>query len=419
MRKVLDISLAVFAFIGFIFTALLIYVTYTDKDLYTNTTSTYALSVTDPQTGEEKPTFSLRYYENYNNSGLEVLDFMINCYSDYKRTALYSRGYQLITYSDGSTALYYYDTYDGESWPSLHKYDEVNDDEQHKESYYIDLSGGELCAIRLDGLYTVTTTEKNTALIWRAIGNSLYNFFTFNWIQGKFEDVCSVNVEKTTTHYYTYTELLQEMAKMCKGQSYGTGSFFMPLVDMGDYIHVYGVDDNGTVDDEPLGEGTLINAYYSIDCYYSRAGLSYAAQSLFGSVGEDSNYNTSGITWDVEFWKAAGVYYISEADFVPTYSQIDGGWYYSLSSSLISELQNYNLDIYINFDVSNFSNTTNVLGFYYYALYGLNIKELTITSETSRTFTLLLGSLKDTGLTADTINTSNITLVNSNSGVEL
>ena len=59
----------------------------------------------------------------------------------------------------------------------------------------------------------------------------------------------------------------------------------------------------------------------------------------------------------------------------------------------------------------------NVLGLDYYALYGLKINSLTISSTTQRDFKLLVGSLKDTGLTS--IETNNVNLVNINSGVSV
>ena len=83
----------------------------------------------------------------------------------------------------------------------------------------------------------------------------------------------------------------------------------------------------------------------------------------------------------------------------------------------MSELKNFeNAEININFDLSKLGNV-NCLGFDYYALYGIKVKSLSISSTTAREFNLLAGSLKETGLTS--ITTNNITIHNINSGVEL
>ena len=73
------------------------------------------------------------------------------------------------------------------------------------------------------------------------------------------------------------------------------------------------------------------------------------------------------------------------------------------------------LSINITFNVSNLD--VNVLGFDYYALNGIEVNSLTITSSTQRDFRLMVGSLKDTGLTSADIYLTNINLVNTNSGV--
>ena len=65
---------------------------------------------------------------------------------------------------------------------------------------------------------------------------------------------------------------------------------------------------------------------------------------------------------------------------------------------------------------SNFENK-NVLGFDYYACYGIKVKSLTISAKSNREFKLMVSSLKDTGLTS--IVTKNVTINNVNSGVEL
>ena len=124
----------------------------------------------------------------------------------------------------------------------------------------------------------------------------------------------------------------------------------------------------------------------------------------------------TGLTDNVDYWKATTTFELTEQNFEARYSQVDNGFYYILPTSFINEIKDYeDIEINITFNVSNLD--VNVLGFDYYALNGIEVNSLTITSSTQRDFRLLVGSLKDTGLTSADIHLTNINLVNTNSGV--
>lgn len=405
-KKIINFSLVMLALLGVIFTLVYVITILQDNGLYNNSTSTYASSVTDPKTGEELSPLVVRYYENYNNLGKEVVEFKIRSYSDSNKQALYERGYQLVIDEENGNELWYYDTVYGMSFPSGHPYDETTQEGQAKEFYYIDIDD-ELYALRLDGYSTTYKTYTDGWKVARTIG-----FLGLNLL---FEDT---NYEKTETiiHYYTMEELLLKMKDIVKGSSYGSGEYTMPLIDLGEFLHIYDVADDGTVADEALGNGTLINSYFAMDVKYDRRGLSYAGQSMFGSVANDSNYNVTGIDFDVNYWTSRAVYNISQNDFDKRYSELNNGYYFSLSSDLINELKHYeNLDIYITFDLSAFDKIT-VLGFDYYALNGINIENIIITSDTNCDFELMQGSLDGTNI--EIIKTHNVEIIN-NSGVEV
>lgn len=110
---------------------------------------------------------------------------------------------------------------------------------------------------------------------------------------------------------------------------------------------------------------------------------------------------------------------MTEQDFDMHFNTLGNGYYYTLPIALIDKIKAFdNVEVNINFDLSKI-NDKEVLGFDYYALNGLKVKSLTISSPKQQEFKLLNGSLKDTGLNADSIHLTNITLVNDNSGVAL
>lgn len=405
-KKILNFVLVFCAIVGCIFDVVYIYNIVNDKGLFTFSTATYATSVVDPLTGEELSPFTVTYYEDYNNIGKEVVEFRVNCYSDINKTAIYKRGYQLIINNDGSTELYYCDSFGDMSWGSMNKYDETNDDGQNKNFWYIDING-DIYAVRLDGSYEYVSD------VTYSLGQFASTFFGSLF---GVEDWIDYTVHYST-HYYTMSELMLEFKKLLKSCSYGTGEYTMPLVDLGNFLHIYEVKD-GIVSDTPIGNGGLINSYFAIDCKYERRGITYADQSMFGSVAGDSNFNVTGIDFDANYWQVTQEYVLTEEDFIDgeRYSNVDNGYYYALTAEKINELKNYkDIEIIINFDCSKLENK-NVLGFDYYALNGLKISELNISNSVNKEFILQVGSIKDTGI--EVINLHNVT-INNLSGTEV
>ncbi len=403
LLNIFNVFVILITIVAVTFIAVYIYYVVTDKGLFTNSTSTYVASYKDPHTGEDVNAMSVQYFQNYNNTGKEVVEARINGYSDQTMQAIYGRGYQLVIDGD-KTELYYCDTYDGVSWSSMHPYDDTNDEGQSKNFYYVSIND-ELYAIRLDGSYTEKTYEYYK-LLGSVFSYVIISAQTGNW-----------GLEGTKTIYYTMEDLLLHFKDLIRSLSYGTGDFELPVVDLADFIHVYEVDEDGTVSDTPIGEGGQINSYFSIDVHYDRRGMTYAEQSMFKSVAGDSNYNVTGIDFDVNYWQSRVVYNLDESDFDYRYSSVDKGNYYFLSSSAINELKSYdNLEINITFDISKIDTEEKILGFDYYALNGIEVKNLTIISDTQADFTLLNGSLDGTGI--EKINTTNVNIINL-SGMEV
>lgn len=362
-------------------------------------TSTYATTVEDPNTGEQLPTIEANYYSNNNGKGYEVIELLFNCYSGISKQAIYSRGFQLVINDDGAK-LYQYNRYDGVNFETGHEY-------EWGDKMVIDING-ETYAVALDGEYSITTKNFN---LGKAIWHTISGIFTgWNYNENAFS-------YETKTYQYTFEDLLIKVGQILKSSSNGTGDSVISLVDLGDFLHIYEIDENGQVAGEPIGNRTLINSYFTMQTHYDNRGMVWAKQSMFQSVAGDSQFNISGIADNVDYWKVTSEVELTEQDFVARYLTSENGYYYSLSTEKINELKNFeNLEINIDFNISNFEDV-NVLGLDYYALYGLKINSLSISSSSQRDFTLLVGSLKDTGLTS--IETDNVNLKNINSGVSV
>lgn len=400
-KKIVNIVLLVITAFATIASCVLIYYKTLGKDKVPSAvTSSYLTTVTDPLTGEEHTTIEANYYSNKNGKGYEVVELLFNCYSGVGKQAIYSRGLQLVT-ADGKSTLYHYDKYAGASFVTGHEYKEG-------DKMVFDING-KTYGVALTGKYKITERKINGWKLVRTIG-----FVGLNFI---FEDT-KMYTEKEVEYTYTFEELLEKVSEIIKSCSNGTGDHVISLVDLGDFLEIYDYDEeSGQFSGEPVGKNSLANSYFSMSAHFDNRGMVWAKQSLFNSVAGDSAFNISGISNSVDYWKATTEYNLSEADFTARYLVADSGFYYSLPTEKINEIKNFeNVEINITFDVSAF-NDINVLGFDYYALYGIKVNSLTIKCDTQRDFKLMVGSLKDTGLTC--VNTNNINIININSGVSL
>lgn len=427
-KSVINITIIFLAVVSLFVAGVWVYVNIWGKSLIpTSVNSTYATSVTNPLTGEVLPTLQASYYANKNGSGCEVVELRINAYSGVSRQALFPRGFQMVwdkngnivPYKDSTGAVssvwfYDYDSTGDYSFVSGHiyelgKYDSASGAVVGGDPFIVDIDGKPY-GLKLDGTYPISHHELDGWKVARSCGFLGLNLL---WEGTNFYK------DYTTIHTYTFSDLLLRVRDIIKSCSAGTGDYTINLVDLGGFLHIYELDDNGNCKGSPIGAGGTINTFFSAQCHYDRRGMSWTKQSLFGSVAGDKEYNLTGIDENVDYWKATNTYHINEQAFESRYSQVDNGFYYVLPTATINELKDYeDMEINIVFDVSNLTNI-NVVGFDYYALQGIKVKSLTIKSKTQRNFQLLVGSLRDTGLTSADIHLENITLINTNSGVEL
>ncbi len=415
--KIFNIALVIVTLImTFVSGVLIYYKTLGKNTLPTGVTSTYATTVLDPQSGEVKPVIEANYYANKNGTGYQVVELLFNCYSGIGKQAIYSRGFQLVYDKDGNIVPYEYEVENKTIKSDIYQYDRYNGvsfETGHNYSWgdpmIIDIDG-KTYAVKLDGQYEVESKYTDGWKIFRTIG--------FGGINLLFE---GTNFTYTEVHKYNYTfkDLLVKVSQIIKSCSNGTGDSVISLIDLGDFLHVYNVDDNGQIAGESLGKYTLQNSYFTMATHYDNRGMVWTKQSLFESVAGNNQFNISGISDNVDYWQEKTQYKITEQDFTARYVNSENGFYYSLSTEKMNEIKNFdNIEVVIDFNVSRFGNV-NVLGFDYYALYGIKVKTLKISNNTPREFKLLVSSLKDTGLTAESIITQNITINNVSSGVVL
>lgn len=371
-------------------------------------TSTHVTQMVDPLTGKTYNALETNYYANKNGTGYETIEFLINSYSGFGKQTIYSRGFQmvwdssgnLVKYTDPSTGKQYdYFEYNrnnsGQSFITGHKYN-------LGDKMFIDINGTTY-AVALDGTYQISNQYTDGWMIFRTVGTMGLNLL--------FEGTNFVKTE-TKTYEYTFVDLLIKIREIIRSANTGTGDSILSLVDLGDFLHVYEVSEDGQISAEPISGRTLNNAYFTTQTHYDRRGITLAEQSMFGSIAGDSNFNMSGIDTGVDYWQARTKLELSEADFTSRYSEIENGNYYYLSANKIEEIKSYtNAEVFIDINLDNLETP---LGLDYYALSGVEINKLNIktTSFNSVEFKVLYNALHNTGIEFKDISSStNVELI--------
>lgn len=405
---IINFAMILLSVIAIFATGVLIYFQTAGKDkLPSGVTSTYVTTTTDPFTQEKLPAIQANYYENKNGNGYKTIELLFNVYSGVAKQAVYGRGFQIswdkegkiIPYTNSAgekSSVYQYNRYDGVDFETGHDY-------KWGDKMFVDIDGSTY-AVCLDGQYTTRTYHVN-------LGRTIVRSLT-GWLWGMdYGNSKNYGYWTEETHNYTFSDLLVKIAAIIKSSNNGTGDGIISLVDLGDFLHIYEVDEDGQISGEPVNAGTLTNSYFTMQTHYSTTGLVWAKQSMFGSVAGDSQFNISGLVGNVEYWQATPQIMITEKDFVSRYSTVNGGYYYALSSSKLEELKKYpDADIDVVFNISNLE--YRVLGLDNYALYGLKLNSIKISSDTQTDFELLNDCLKDTGITD--IQANNVNIVNFN-----
>lgn len=364
-----------------------IYFTTWGKDkVPTGLTTSYVSSITDPQTNEELIVMEVNVLSNEANNGLPMVEFLINSYTDTSKSAVIGIGFQLV----GDDLYYYTKTNSG-------NFQSVTDFDQENSIFLIDINE-QLFALKLDGTYEVTVTDGWK--IVRTIGTLGLNMF---WEGTDFE--------KKETRSYTIKEFMEAIRDTVVSNSNGTGEGTLSLVDVSQYFNLYDATTNEQISNEELGKYGLTRSYFDVEYSYSKAGVNWAEQSLFDSVAGDSDYNTSSVDANKDYWQAVSRVELTEEDFARRTSALNKMDYLYLTSDTIDKMNiNTAVEVYISIKLDG----DYIAGFDYYALTNLkNIKSIEITSSKMVDFEILNGALNGTGIDIEDISTSNVTLTSS------
>lgn len=353
------------------------YLTITDK--FPKSITTSYISQIENEYGQNVPVMSANYYSAENGTGEEMFELRLTYYTSLNKTAVKSYGIQFF-----KDKFYYYDTYKNISWSSVSEYDE-------KVPMVIEI-GDKTYGIALEGTY-----QKATINIWKTVWFGVSGLFT-GWTNS-YERIHDFEMVE-----YTYEDFFGALKQHIIYNSSKSNAYDLPLVELSDYFTLYEVKDSQLV---KATSTTFDMSYFSIACKSYQSGVVYAEQSMFGMVGNEKSYNTSGIARS-DFYKYNIKYDLTLADF-DTRELANGDLVLNLNSTLLRELANSeNMVVTVTL---NLPASSKVVGLDYYALADVPVKEITINSTDARDFTINDYSLANTGLDASKIATSNVNLI--------
>lgn len=195
--------------------------------------------------------------------------------------------------------------------------------------------------------------------------------------------------------------LFEAMTKSVESLPVGDYVINFPL---GKYFDIWLMDDS-TKQFNKLNVQSKNKIYVEVKVHIEDRGATNSTQSIFKLIQNIPNWNTDGIV-NKEYWKVSPVKKITNADFINK----DG--YISLNMNLITYLNAYsNLEIYVELNI-----TEEIKGFDYYALYGIKLNGLKISSENPQQFEIKNLALKNTGIEINEIVTTNVQVVEVSNG---
>lgn len=194
------------------------------------------------------------------------------------------------------------------------------------------------------------------------------------------------------------TSLFVSMSEAC--QSMDTGDYIVNFP-LSQFFSISEYD-NDSQQFNKLDVQSKNKIYIEVKIHIEDRGVVNNIQSLFGIVANDSKYNVDGLK-EITYWKTRPVVELTNNHFNIVNN------YLSLNSNLINYLSRYNdLYVYVNLNLDNYDS---VKGFNYYALLGIKLESIKITSSKPVDFEILNQALKDTGLTTKDIETVNVNIV--------
>lgn len=185
--------------------------------------------------------------------------------------------------------------------------------------------------------------------------------------------------------------LYNALYNTCKSMEQGT---YYITIDLGEFFDVYLWDENTLQFDKLTADVqyTYVTCKINID----DNGITTRNESLFGMVAE----NDGTVSFPVDdqenkYWQVVNNVELDINDFNLRYSNLNNGYFLTIKNEVAKSLSSYkNLRIKINLELKN---DDEILGFDSYGLYGIEIYEINIESETERDFYFLTNALVEVG----------------------
>lgn len=329
---------------------------------------------------ENRVLFTVNYYSNEKNNGIQLQEMKLDYFTDSTLTvnACRSTGMQYIgdfeTYTKNVSStdeannrvvedFYYYDTTNMISWSGGKVATQLNRDAK--------------LIVKIDGkAYMMQLTKKEER----------YSQFLFwRWL--------------SYARYWDYGDVFYDVLTSVETNSKGFGDYYITL-NLSDYFTLtpYDYETGKWVDKNVADE---VFTYAVLKFHYDENGAKNSTQSMFGIIECNSKYDIEEETIDTTYWQERMVYNLNEDDFSYRYSDVYKGYFVSLSmdtKKLFADMPRAKVNINIDLQSEYLTNNKfNIVGIDYNGFENFEIDTLTITGN-AQTIYLLDKSLSNTKL---------------------
>jgi hypothetical protein len=229
-----------------------------------------------------------------------------------------------------------------------------------------------------------------------------------NWFKGWVSNESARELyydERKETVEFTIEDFFSSVMNLTYS-SEGYGDFIRSAVNVEKYFHVKILNDNKQFVEISKSDFNTDMNFFNVSVHLDKRAMSSVKQSLFGVVGNNFEFNTSGTGGESPFYRMRVNYDLTLDSFEQIYSITYGGNLLFLKQEIYNYLSMFkNLNINVWLYLSN----SNVVGLGSYSLFGLEINSMTVSSSVGRPFNLLEYSLWDTNLQLFT-KSSNVTV---------
>ncbi len=328
---------------------------------------------------EDRMLFEINVYTNENLNGITMYEFEFNYFTTWelKLTDYRSSGYQLL-YNYPGNDNFYNSSFPLNSNEDFEKYIfKENIYEKTFNHLYWNANNKVSTGLNRNTDYIVKIDNEAYTINLNKTYITKERLWGFLWYQDVVKE-------------YTFANLMNGLFSLASQTNNGEGSFYV-YPDLSKFFTVKKFNSEGVLEEQVYTD--IVKNYACIKVNFSNDGAFSSSQSLFEMIDNNPNFDLYANDLDTDYWASSLGYNLTCEHLNYRYSELYGGYFVSLSQSLIvkfNEMARTSINVLIDLDSDYLiNNKINVLGFDYNAFNNIEINQIYIKSDFGENLTML------------------------------